>query len=484
MHSWWLLLPLVGWSCLGGAGFLYVGLRARRKAWWIAGLVYLAAGIAPLALTDTSNKETTAADSWAVGLLLAGWAASVIHGLLINSQWLQWQANRVPWYQTLPAVVPIPVQPWQQTPAAGITLLTGTVLPPQHYYGPGPGFGIEPDPRTGRAEVNEVAVLFRAEDEAAPAASSAYTAAATLLRLAVTVSAADGDISADEQQHLIAHLRTGLHLTRAEQVRLEAHLQWLIATGTRLAGIKDRLARLTRDQSEKIGRFLVTVAAADGVISPQEVVTLQKIYGLLGLPPALLADELGQVTDAASAPAATHPVAPPASAVRRPAATPTVDASDAEPTATAGSSARPVAKVEPTAGRTHHAGHGLDAEVLATKLHETASVAALLTGIFAEQDAAPAAAARPAAPAPAAPQDTALPLAGLDAAHAALLAELLTRPVWARVEFNELAARHGLMPDGAIEVLNEAAYEAVDDALLDGDDDIVINEYVVKEAAR
>ncbi|GAA1406549.1 hypothetical protein GCM10009662_38730 [Catellatospora coxensis] len=334
------------------------------------------------------------------------------------------------------------------------------------------GFGIEPDPRTSRAELTDVVVLFRAEDETAPATGGAYTAAATLLRLAVTVSAADGDISADEQELLIAHLRTGLHLTRAEQVRLEAHLQWLIASGTRLAGIKDRLARLTRDQSEKIGRFLVAVAAADGVISPPEVVTLRKIYDLIGLPPTLLADELDQLTGVATAQVAPDSPAPAGPvAVPPPAANPAV------------SPARPVT-AGPAADRRHRAVPGLDAEVLAAKLHETASVAALLTSIFAEHDAQPAVAARPVAPAPAAVPDVAVPLAGLDAAHAALLTELLTRPSWPRAEFDRLAARHGLMPAGAIEVLNEAAYEAVDDAILDGDDELVINEYVLKEAGR
>ncbi|MFD0592161.1 tellurite resistance TerB C-terminal domain-containing protein [Catellatospora coxensis] len=110
------------------------------------------------------------------------------------------------------------------------------------------------------------------------------------------------------------------------------------------------------------------------------------------------------------------------------------------------SPARPVT-AGPAADRRHRAVPGLDAEVLAAKLHETASVAALLTSIFAEHDAQPAVAARPVAPAPAAVPDVAVPLAGLDAAHAALLTELLTRPSWPRAEFDRLAARHGLMPE-------------------------------------
>ncbi|WP_191841849.1 TerB N-terminal domain-containing protein [Catellatospora chokoriensis] len=325
------------------------------------------------------------------------------------------------------------------------------------------GFGIEPDLRFGHTEITDVAVLFRTEAGEAQTPSTAYTAAATLLRLAVTVSAADGTISTDEREHLVAHLRDGLQLTRAEQVRLEAHLRWLIASGTRLAGIKDRLKRLTAQQSEKIGRFLVTVAAADGVISADEVSTLQRIYDLLGLPHSMLSEQLHSATartqpqQLTPAPVATQP---PTAATPR----------------TADALRLPVGP-----------GLALDADALATKLRETASVAALLTSVFSD-DEGPAVepARRPAVPAP--PRDDTSPavglLPGLDAAHHGLLAQLLTRPAWPRPDFDALAAQHGLMPDGAIEVLNEAAYEAFGDPLIDDDGDLIINEYALKETTR
>ncbi len=58
-------------------------------------------------------------------------------------------------------------------------------------------------------------------------------------------------------------------------------------------------------------------------------------------------------------------------------------------------------------------------------------------------------------------------LAGLDAKHTALIREVITRQHWSDEEFSELVARHGLMVAGALETINEWAFAAHDEALLD-----------------
>ncbi|MGB2567621.1 ComEA family DNA-binding protein [Micromonospora citrea] len=97
LHSWWLLLPIVGCGCVGGFGFLYVGLRARRPAWWIAGIGYAVLGWTALFLAD-GDKDSVRGDISA-SLALATWVACVVHGLLINPAWLRWQAGYRPWYR-------------------------------------------------------------------------------------------------------------------------------------------------------------------------------------------------------------------------------------------------------------------------------------------------------------------------------------------------------------------------------------------------
>ncbi|MFC7761753.1 TerB N-terminal domain-containing protein [Catellatospora bangladeshensis] len=347
------------------------------------------------------------------------------------------------------------------------------------------GFGIEPDIRFGGPALAQTAVLFRDEGETSRTAGPAYTAAATLLLLAVAVSAADGEVSVEEQEHLLSHLKHALELNRSEQVRLEAHLHWLIVSGVKLAGVKKRVEALAPDRLVEIGDFLVTVAAADGVISPEEVATLSKIYGLLGLDPATV---FGKLHHAASRPpSANRPTPAIGPVVVRPAsqapieyAIPVIPPSSSNQLATA--TRRPAsASVPPPSDA-----FTLDSEAIAVKLHETATVSALLSSIFTDDDVmvntSPTTWVTSADPN--ASSEQADRIAGLDSGHGALLRDLASKPSWTRAGFEDLAARHGLMPDGAIDVLNEAAYEKAGEPVIEDDGDLQINQYAFGEMSR
>jgi hypothetical protein len=65
-------------------------------------------------------------------------------------------------------------------------------------------------------------------------------------------------------------------------------------------------------------------------------------------------------------------------------------------------------------------------------------------------------------------------LLGLDPEHSAFLRVLLTRPSWTRAELADIAADMELMLDGALERVNEAALDAYDNRIADGDDPIEI----------
>ncbi|MGI5179450.1 ComEA family DNA-binding protein [Dactylosporangium sp. CA-152071] len=119
-HSWWLLLPILGHGCAGGAGFFYIGLRARRPAWWLPGIAYAVLGWADFLFILVSSQEQPSASAyWALGALLVLWFVCVVHACLINSAWLQWRAGHVPWYAEPSAPPPT----WRQpAPAAGFTM--------------------------------------------------------------------------------------------------------------------------------------------------------------------------------------------------------------------------------------------------------------------------------------------------------------------------------------------------------------------------
>jgi hypothetical protein len=61
------------------------------------------------------------------------------------------------------------------------------------------------------------------------------------------------------------------------------------------------------------------------------------------------------------------------------------------------------------------------------------------------------------------------------------VARLAERPSWPRGEVARIAAGLGLMPDGALEIVNEAAFELAGDPATEGSDPVEVNTDVVRE---
>lgn len=319
------------------------------------------------------------------------------------------------------------------------------------------GIGLEPDVRHGGPVPDPagVVVLFRAEPGQPISPSPEYQAAALLMHLASAVSAADGHVSDAEVSHLVAHLEAAMGFAAAERARLQAHLRWLSASPVKLTGLTKRLAALDQEQRENVGDFLTTVAATDGHVSPEEIKILTKIFKLLGLDPASVYSRVHAATTGGIT-AAVAPV--------------TVRSSSRGAHAYAIPPA-PAARPDPGVPRDPATPVQLDAATVAAKLAETSAVTALLGSIFTDEEPPP----------PSLPATTGPSIAGLDAAHSTLLAVLAGRGSWARAELEAECAGLGLLPDGAVDTLNEAAYERVGDPLVDGDDPITIDPVVAQE---
>nr|WP_176921380.1 TerB N-terminal domain-containing protein [Pseudonocardia oroxyli] len=313
------------------------------------------------------------------------------------------------------------------------------------------GIGIEPDVRLGGAAISAgPVVLFDASYDPPRSAGTEYVAATTLLQLAVAVSAADGDVDSSEQQVLLDHLGSALALTPGEVERLIAHLHWLTATGSKLTGLTKRLREMPEERRRSMADVLVAVAAADGVISGDEVKTLGKIYKLLGLDPDDVYSRLHSQTTVAA------PV---------------------ERTGRRHSRAGVTVKetVEPAPPGTVD----LDPALLAASAAGTAAVSSLLAEVFADTDA-PAPPTEVLPP----PQEETGQVPGLDAAHGRLYLAVLERSTWGRAEFAQLAESHGLLPDGALDVLNDHAVDTCGEPLLEDEGDLVLNDYAVQEIPR
>ena len=295
----------------------------------------------------------------------------------------------------------------------------------------GAEIGFEPHVLAGaRAPGERDTVVLFAQPlmDSAVGSGAEYQTAALTLQLASAMAQADGDFNEREVAHLRAEIEGWAHLTPAERRRLQAHLQWLTASPPTLAGMKKKLEPLPATARETLAAFMATLAQSDGFVSPDEVKFLEKVYKALGVEPKRVFSDVHAI----------------------------------------GAGGAPV-----SVQQAEKQGFRLDADRIAALQEDTARVSALLSKIF--TDEAVAASAPPAvAPEPEPEDETAASL-GLDEAHSALLRLLLSRPEWTRSELEDAAADLDLMLDGALEQINEAAFDAFDEALCEGDDPLTVN---------
>jgi len=315
------------------------------------------------------------------------------------------------------------------------------------------GLGMEPDARfgSGTPSADTTVVLFSDDPPTATAEpGAAYSAAALMLQLGAAVAVADGESSGTETGLLARQLGDQLHLKESERRRLQARLQLMLLVPPKLTGLKTRVNALDAAQRDAIGEFLALVALADGLISPAEIKTLEKVFRLLGLEPQSVYSKVHvaatePVTVAPGVPAQRHPIPRP-----------------------------PSAGSEALASR-------LDPGKIAALQKDSERVATILRSIF--QETIPL---EP-APEPAGTDSTGAEeasLMGLRPDHAAFVQTLLTRARWTRAELEDIASERGLMLDGVLEQVNEAAFERFDKLLLEGDDPVEVNHGLVREMIR
>ena len=319
------------------------------------------------------------------------------------------------------------------------------------------GYGVEPDPRYGGGALaaDQKVVLFRLQGERPAAISPAYHAATLLLHLAAAVASSDGTVSEEEERHLEEHLERSMDLAPAEVHRLRAHLHWLVASQAKLTGLKPRIQQIDERGRHQLAQFAVATAGADGIIDPEEVRTLGKVYRMLGLDPDQAYGDIHSLRSSSTWSPADRPVT-----VRPPEA---VDLGFPIP-----SSSEPSGSPE-TEFR-------LDMDRVERTRAETAAVSSVLASVFVDDEEPEVASSQTT-------EETLLEGA-LDAPHGRLLRALAGRSEITRQEFEEIAESLNLLPDGAFEALNEAAFDRVDGPLLEGEDPIDVDLDTLGEMMR
>ena len=299
------------------------------------------------------------------------------------------------------------------------------------------GYAMEPDPEDGteRLEDDTVVQVFRCSDRTRSRALTCAYAAAIFVAAVSRAGDSSGDVAA---KHWLSELPSRLTLTPEETIRLRARLAWFGTKGIAVTKAKSLLGGATQDDKALWAWSATVAAGASGDISKQQIATLEVIYDALGVPRGTLYAGLHAGIGAAAT-AAAEPVlmSDEVHEVVHPIASQTK----------AGETVKP-------------ASNALD-RIRA----ETEQLDKVLAAIFVDDESGTT-------------NKGGLSLGGptaLDAEHTALLARLQFRSEWTREEFDRAATDAGLMPGGAMETINEWAFDHYGEALLDDGDPVVVN---------
>ena len=403
------------------------------------------------------------------------------------------------------------------------------------------GIGLEPDVRFGGpVPAGEMPVmLFRRAADMTRSPSPGYTPAAAITSLAAAIAARAampaGIVSAKIEYRVAATFGLG----DDEQGRLRAHLARALRHPPTAAALRSQVRVLTEADLRAAGEVLLLVAGAGDGVTQTGTEALAQLFSASGLDVAVIYQHVSGLrspdaltplrTKGAQTPdyAIPQPASPPAgrddrglrldpevvaarladsaraadylAGIRageedtdaalaatshavgagdsnhRPAAS-----STAPPDSTGGQATTIIAEPAPPQAGGNAGAVTLDPDLIAARLADSARASSYLAQIFTDDDTLTAFSALTTH----GPGNASASTGGLDAAHSGLLRRLAERPQWSRREFDTMIAELGLLPDGALDILNEAAVDVTGEPVCEGGDPIQLNRAAVEEMLR
>ncbi len=287
--------------------------------------------------------------------------------------------------------------------------------------------GIEPDPRfgTGSKPVGGKLVVFKIDGDVAGAPSGEFTAGLLLAQCGYQIAASDGfaDAEAEATLGLVAR---DLGLRTEEMQRLRAHLVLIAIDGAQQNRVMSKLKAMPGTKRHGIARAMVGIAGADGEVDAAEIKMLGKLYQAVGLNHGALHVDIHEVLAGGG----------PASVATAP-------------------------------GRATEGEVTINRDVVARKMAETSRVQTLLAEVFVDDE----------------PEIEII--AGDESDHDVRLDLLQTlaasAPALPRVTWEAFCEGKGLLPDAALDSVNEWAVDQCGEPLTEGDDPIEINTWAAGE---
>ena len=303
------------------------------------------------------------------------------------------------------------------------------------------GYGLAPDIRFHHAKpaIDGSVILFENGHGPNFIPGDEFNHVGTILRLGAMVATIDGRVDDMEVSVLDKLISDDSDLSDTEKKSLHAYLHWRLNTRPDMGGLKNRLQHFNNHEKSAISHILVGVALADGKVEPTEIKQLRKLYTSLGLDEGLVSSDIHNLTSRKlkSSPYGRQ------------------EQSDATDVSTPGISLNP--------------------DLLDVYKEETEGVKAVLDGIFAEENIEDESEIVT-NDVVATPQIT-----GLDVAHTRFYEKLIDKEKWSSEEVNEICKELNLMVDGAIEVINDWAFDNVDAPLIEGGSVFYIDLEVAQE---
>ena len=223
-------------------------------------------------------------------------------------------------------------------------------------------------------------------------------------------------------------------LTETENRSLNAYMLWLLnSRATSMAGLKTQLESINIGERAVISQLLISIALADGKVNPTKIKLLEKLYSALGLAKLMVSSDIHNRSSNI-------------------AARTTLEKKTA---------------------------FSLDRDLLKVHETETEHVKAVLESIFVEESVISESERESITKAP----PSAGTISSLDKKHRSLYQQLITKKEWSLDEVKKLCAELQLMVDGAIEVINDWAFDNVDAPLIEDGDAVFIDLELAAEIA-
>ena len=283
-------------------------------------------------------------------------------------------------------------------------------------------------------------LLIRADIKNSPEQkpSDEYLLAFLKISLGAYIAHADDRLLEVEVEVLVQKAKSLTHLTVEERNRLFDVISWLAIQTTDFGAINRKIKSVGNIEKKALAELAIAVAVADGKIEPGEVRALETVYQTLGF------DKKDLYSGLHAFGSSNPQFNKKASLIDGKLAT----------------SPEEISK-----------GVELDMERVKNTLADTQKASTLLASIFEDEE----------------PEALEVDVTeeeidaggnqrfrGLDFVHAQLLTELLGRSKWLRDDFIRLAESLNLLPDGAMEVINEWAFEKFDEPILEDGEPIEV----------